>query len=467
MYRIFTLTTALSIIANLSFAQTNVSGQIRSNTNWTKAGSPYICSGLIEVDTNVTLTIEPGAIVELDQNLIVYGELIFQHNGNDTTIIKSNNTGMPFVQFKNPDYTDSIVIKHYKFSGAGLTVYWPKSNVVISECLFTQSSITWRPTGSPVFVFENNVCNQADLHMSTYTPAPGHTSNADRVIINENIFYQSQFMAINGEIVNNNPVEITNNIFKNGGTGIRLAASGGLLIKENVFAKNDKGLLLWPIWKLVRITSNVFVENDVAIQLNDIGDTLEIIDNTIYGNNAGIAIYYEYKSNNNMPLAHINSPVIAGNCIYDNTNIGIGWGATNNISLGANWWGTTDTNIIDGAIFDNKDDFKMGKISYQPFLTQANSQCKAYIPPAKTEEILIEKNLVTVYPNPVTNTLSLKSDNPIKDVSLYNLVGKLVYHAQANDNMLVINTQEYPVGVYLYKITTGDGVVQTGKVIKQ
>ena len=56
----------ISIIACLvcffqsSTAQTNISGQIRTNTTWTKSGSPYIISGTLEVAPAVSLIIEPG-----------------------------------------------------------------------------------------------------------------------------------------------------------------------------------------------------------------------------------------------------------------------------------------------------------------------------------------------------------------------------------------------------------------------
>lgn len=41
------------------FSQTNVSGVISSNTTWTLANSPYIVTGNILLNQNVTLTIEP------------------------------------------------------------------------------------------------------------------------------------------------------------------------------------------------------------------------------------------------------------------------------------------------------------------------------------------------------------------------------------------------------------------------
>ena len=50
-------------------AQTYVSGGIYSDTTWTLVNSPYIVVGNIVVFPNVTLTIEPGVVVKLSNNL--------------------------------------------------------------------------------------------------------------------------------------------------------------------------------------------------------------------------------------------------------------------------------------------------------------------------------------------------------------------------------------------------------------
>src|SRR5437762_1176912 len=49
-----------------SFAQTNVSGFINANTNWTLAGSPYIVVGNALLSHGYTLTIDPGVVVKFD-----------------------------------------------------------------------------------------------------------------------------------------------------------------------------------------------------------------------------------------------------------------------------------------------------------------------------------------------------------------------------------------------------------------
>jgi hypothetical protein len=52
------------ISATHCYSQTNVGGNIISNTIWTKANSPYILTSNVGVPSAYTLTIEPGVIVQ-------------------------------------------------------------------------------------------------------------------------------------------------------------------------------------------------------------------------------------------------------------------------------------------------------------------------------------------------------------------------------------------------------------------
>ena len=44
-----------------------------------------------------------------------------------------------------------------------------------------------------------------------------------------------------------------------------------------------------------------------------------------------------------------------------------------------NWWGSTDSSVIDNKILDNTDDFNLGKVNYTPFLTMPDSQAPSSI----------------------------------------------------------------------------------------
>ena len=61
---IATLVTSMFLVTNVH-ASTPVSGAITLDTTWTKANSPYMLTGTVTVNSGVTLTIEPGATVDL------------------------------------------------------------------------------------------------------------------------------------------------------------------------------------------------------------------------------------------------------------------------------------------------------------------------------------------------------------------------------------------------------------------
>ena len=59
---IIVIVTLCMFFSNMSFAQTEVSGLINTNTTWDSTGNPYIVVGNIDV-MNTTLTIEHGVEV--------------------------------------------------------------------------------------------------------------------------------------------------------------------------------------------------------------------------------------------------------------------------------------------------------------------------------------------------------------------------------------------------------------------
>ncbi|MEM2954294.1 MAG: NosD domain-containing protein, partial [Candidatus Bathyarchaeia archaeon] len=80
-----------------------------------------------------------------------------------------------------------------------------------------------------------------------------------------------------------------------------------------------------------------------------------IANNTISGNLNGVTLSYSPSS-----ILHNN---IMGNKYYDARL----WGS-HDVNMTYNWWGTTDTSLIDEHIWDFYDDFRLGKVIYTPFL---------------------------------------------------------------------------------------------------
>ena len=75
------------------------------------------------------------------------------------------------------------------------------------------------------------------------------------------------------------------------------------------------------------------------------------------------------------------------------------------------------------------------------------------------EETLIAEN-ISYFPNPTNNMLFIDSnENPVK-VSIYNVLGKEVISAK---NSKEIDVSGLPSGVYIIRISVGDGVHQTNK----
>ncbi len=71
---------------------------------------------------------------------------------------------------------------------------------------------------------------------------------------------------------------------------------------------------------------------------------------------------------------------------------------------------------------------------------------------------------LTVYPNPVRETLNVVSNVIIDEVRLVNIIGQLVYSEQVNDKTLQLQVGNIKEGVYLLQIVTGD-TINTKRVV--
>jgi hypothetical protein len=90
--------------------------------------------------------------------------------------------------------------------------------------------------------------------------------------------------------------------------------------------------------------------------------------------------------------------------------------------------------------------------------------------PSNTEIVLvdgiIEKfiNKLSIFPNPTSEGISIKSDFIIKSIDLYNSFGQLITNYKVNDKTHHLNTSEFNQGIYYLKIKFRDGLV-TKKIV--
>lgn len=74
---------------------------------------------------------------------------------------------------------------------------------------------------------------------------------------------------------------------------------------------------------------------------------------------------------------------------------------------------------------------------------------------------------ISVYPNPVSEVLNIRSEKSLKSVVITNLVGQTVKSVQPYSNETAISINELATGNYMVQFTTADGRIMTQKILKK
>jgi hypothetical protein len=77
-------------------------------------------------------------------------------------------------------------------------------------------------------------------------------------------------------------------------------------------------------------------------------------------------------------------------------------------------------------------------------------------------------DMVSIYPNPVTSTLTISNTNTINKIEIYNMVGEVVSAVEnVNKNTYAINVENLQNGLYFAKIQLKNGTIVSKKIIKE
>ncbi|MEZ5015663.1 MAG: T9SS type A sorting domain-containing protein [Flavipsychrobacter sp.] len=456
----------LALIAQLSQAQTHVSGQIRTNTTWTKTNSPYIVDSKVEVANNTSLTVDPGVtIIMKATNIVIYGNLTVNATTQDPVRVIADPKELSSIDFNEQAFSktnkDTLQLQNMLFENVGINFFKNGPSLMFSNNKIKgTTNVTWEAGLGESFIFNNN---HVDAEFMIYMTGNTPIEPIEQIVIKNNKFENSiKHMAVLFlNCTSNKGIIIEENEFLNNGTAIRARGNKTTTITKNNFIGNhlcidDKGQSA-----SINVNHNIFMSNLKAIRVYS--NDFDIQHNSIYYNRQGISLL-----ENNTPTTYTPpNIIIENNCIYENIEYSIRWGNTNNWSLGNNWWGTTDTNKIDSAIIDFTEDFKLGKVSYG-IMAKKDGSCKTItLPPTSIQEIKKNKD-VSIYPNPYSNIVTFDfGTTSVLSISLYDITGReLVSKTNPNTNVK-FDTENQPSGVYIYKITFSDKTTQTGRLIKQ
>ena len=449
MKKIALLSTYILIVFSTQ-AQTNVSGGIYQNATWSLAGSPYIVNGPVVVFPGVTLNIQPG--VEIRINNQTSSEIYIETRGTincvgtdaqpikiramyDTTNtaawqgfvctssqggvlnadrVEISNAYFPFSYETIPttlSYTNSKFIRCFQAVTVG-------TNLNLSDCEFIDNEVGVYGWSN----FEIDNCLFKDNTTALYVWATALT------MTNSNLMDNQVGLNINSGVFDS--VYISECQFSNNLLALSYPNNG--LVENCIFNNNDTGI---QSANGCEIRYNEFFDNELAIQASV--DAI-IHDNFINNNMGGIVI-------SNVSSVQ-DSPQIYNNEICGNINFAVNNNTNMNYSLLSNCFCDLDSTGIEAMIIDGYDDIIKGLINYQIYDSSCTNLLGTVIKYGAGAGIS-ENVLELKFENPVANGFLVFTDQSIDAIEIQDLSGKTYYFSSAGSGKFDIAI--LPAGFYI------------------
>jgi hypothetical protein len=387
----------------------HVGGLLEESTSWTSDFIYEIDEDLI-VPTGVTLTIDPGTSVRVDYNrgiIVNNGVLrILGVEGDSVLMFPNHSSSTEEWQWKG------IILKN---TNSGNIIHFARIidaeiaiRIMGSRNVKVENSSLLKSQNYGVIIENSSWCSVSNCLINNYNGiellAGYLESTSNNTISNCIIRNRNQNIKVQGDsdgVTSNNI--ISGNLIEGGNNGIWFsnkgnAAFSGNIIKENFIINKglEAGYGLFLAHDSTVVSDNVFWKNHIALFSDENGHDCLITNNSFYQNNSAVfvgtgSIGNKYLHNTfSLNFGRVLTVREANNIGFGNNNMlhnnGIDIIAINNtetdLSVINNYWGTTDTSVINRIIYDKKDSPGLGELKFKPYLSSIDTS-NPVSPPVK------------------------------------------------------------------------------------
>ena len=430
-------------------AQTNLSGGIYQNATWSLAGSPYIVNGPIVVFPGVTLNIQPGVEIRINNqtsnNFYIETRGTLNCVGTDAQPIKISamydTTNVGWQGFICTSAQGGVLnVDRFDIANAFKPFAY---DAPLANYQYTNSKFRH--------------CHEAITFGNTLT------LNNCQFIDNETAVYGWSYFVINNCLFKDNNTSVfayptaftmTNSQFIDNAIAVNFAAGvyDSLYIADCQFLNN---LLAIGYPSNGRIENCVFNDNATAVQY---AYGVEIANNEFNFNELAIeasiaAVVHDNQLYNNLGAVSISgvsvvqdSPEIYDNEICSNINFAVNNNTNMNYSLLSNCFCDLDSAGIEAMIIDGYDDITKGLINYQIYDSTCTNLLGTVIKYGAGAGIN-EYAQDLKFENPVANGLLVFTDAEIETIEIQDLSGKSYVFKSSGAGQFDIST--LPTGFYM------------------
>lgn len=442
----------LLAIGQQALAATNVSGTITGVTTFAKANGPYIVDAHLLVAEGATLIIEPGTEIRIDSavNFFVEGTLRAAGTITDPIVFKSNatnptRTSWQGIHVRFMGVIDSVLFDYCNFTSSALALDVWAAKLSVTHCTFIEceKAISLHDAGKTSFIVADNIIKHGELGINT--TASG-------------VISANEFAHLNQGAITADGADVAGNYIHDCGNGMFL------LLHGNEVSGN----------KVVNVTYQAYSINDQSPAAGSVHHNLSAYNGFGYVVNL-FASSVEHNSSVHDSIGILMYDAVApsvfkNNCIDSCTSYYVKVDGAYDTDISGNYWGTTDTALLNARMFDYYDNFVAPKGLILPVLTQPDTGCQSYEGPLVTgvATTKAQNPAVSVSPNPFVNSFIIDLHSQATQLTVFNLAGQRIISLDASGkNKMEVDMSAYPAGVYHYLLTRTDHTTATGKLVKQ